>query len=424
MSIFPIHQENDAVRWFAGISVSSDCRRIESAVIGVHGQGSGAPVEIRKTISFDVPPEITVSYNELHLSLKKTNGNIPASLLRHTVNELVSVEKEAVDELLESARIPHNDILAVGIHDAGIRCETPEGLFFHGLCDASYLAEQTGLNIVDAFPLQDIAAHGRGGPIFPMPSWIFLKSDISDRILLDLGRTARLTFLPKAENPFSHQQIQYQDIVPCGSLLDALTFAVSEGKLMMDLGGKLTVQGCRCDDLLDNFRLAADSLDDWNPDGLSPDCYLSIAKKQASSSCSYQDILTTASCFIAERISENVLGMVEEHSDGKSEPEIIVKGGCRLHGMLMNLIMSKLERRNLFSITDLGIPSETFDALCCAMLTVMAADCIPATLPHLTRSDTSVTLGRLTAGSVAHWQRLIQEMSQIKPAARPLRRAV
>ncbi|MDR0705817.1 MAG: hypothetical protein LBF88_12650, partial [Planctomycetaceae bacterium] len=50
-------------RWFAGISVASHCRRIESALIGVHGQGSGAPIEIRKTISFDLPHEIVDSYN-------------------------------------------------------------------------------------------------------------------------------------------------------------------------------------------------------------------------------------------------------------------------------------------------------------------------------------------------------------------------
>ncbi|MDR0335791.1 MAG: anhydro-N-acetylmuramic acid kinase [Planctomycetaceae bacterium] len=439
MSLIPFHHPKKNItsfpRWFAGISIASHCRRIESALIGVHGQGSGAPIEIRKTISFDLPHEITESYNQLQeITLKNTRGNrttstdikIPTALLFHVRRELASVEEEAIDELLGESRLPRNELLAVGIHDSGIRCRTASGeLYYQSLCDAPFLAEQTGLNIVDAFPLQDIASNGKGGPLFPLPIWIFLKSESSDRILLDLGRTAKLTFLPKAENSFSHQRITQQDIIPCGSLLDTLTWELTSGETSIDLGGRLTVQGCQIPALLSDFRALTTPTEIWNPHGLPVDRYLKIATKSTNDGHSYQDVLCTTSYFIAETIAEHIQTLITKHTtNNHSEPEILVSGSVRMHGLLMNQISSQLRRRPMIPITRLDIPTETFDSLCTAMLTLMAVEHIPASLPHLTGSETTKPLGRLTAGSITNWHRLLREMAQTRPTERTLRSAM
>jgi anhydro-N-acetylmuramic acid kinase len=439
MSLIPFQSSRKNIttspRWFAGISVASHCRRIESALIGVHGQGSGAPIEIRKTISFDLPHEIVDSYNTLQETvLKNVRGNrstsadikIPSSLLFHVLRELASVEEEAIDELLAESRLAKNDLLAVGIHDSGIRCRTSNGgLYYQSLCDAPYLAEQTGLNIVDAFPVQDIASNGKGGPLFPLPVWIFLKSDSYDRILLDLGRTAKLTFLPKAENPFSHQRITQRDLIPCGSLLDTLTWELTGGETSVDLGGRLTVQGCQIPALLSELRALASPEELWNPYGLPTDRYLKVIAKSTHDGHSYQDILCTTSYFIAETIAEHLQMLIAEHrTNDHAEPEIFVTGSVRMHGMMMNRISSQLRQRPIIPITRLDIPTETFDSLCTAMLTLMAVDHIPASLPHLTGSETTKPLGRITAGSISNWHRLLREMAQTKPAERPLRSAI
>jgi anhydro-N-acetylmuramic acid kinase len=439
MSLIPFQNPKKNIssspRWFAGISIASHCQRIESALIGVHGQGSGAPIEIRKTISFDIPREITDSYHNLQETVSKNvRGNrsvaadikIPSSLLFHVLRELASVEEEAIDELLSESRLPKSDLLAVGIHDSGIRCRTANGgLYYQSLCDAPFLAEQTGLNIVDAFPTQDIASNGKGGPLFPLPIWIFLKSESCDRILLDLGRTARLTFLPKAENSFSHQRITQRDLIPCGSLLDTLTWELTGGETSIDLGGRLTVQGCQIPALLSDFRTLAPPEDVWNPYGLAVDRYLKVAAKSTGDGHSYQDVLCTTSCFIAETIAKHVQTLIAEHTtNDHAEPEILISGSVRMHGMMMNQISSQLRRRPMIPITRLDIPTETFDSLCTAMLTLMATEHIPGSLPHLTGSETTKPLGRITAGSITNWHRLLREMAQTKPAERSLRSAV
>lgn len=409
-------------------------------MLGVHGRGSGAPVEIRKSISFDVPTEIIGSYNELQeIVFEQCQGKrseqstpsdfrFPASLYQHVVRELAAVEEEAIDELLTESRLGKNEVLAIGVHDAGIRCKTPNGLFYSSLCDAPHLAEQTGMNIIDAFPIQDIASHGKGGPIFSLPTWIFLKSETRDRILLDLGRTAKLTFLPKSENSFSHQKIWHRDIVPCGSLLDALTWELTDGKTSTDIGGRLAVQGCQIVKLLSDLRLSSPPRSDWSPFGLSPESYMKISSRKTVADQSHQDVLCTASCFIAEVIIESLRTVFADYANDEeqaiSEPEMLVTGAGRMHGMLMNRISSQFPGRSMTPITEFGIPTETFDAFCTAMLTLMAVDHIPASLPHLTGSETTKPLGRITPGSITAWHRLLRSMAETKPTGRTLRSAM
>jgi anhydro-N-acetylmuramic acid kinase len=421
----------DAVRWFAGISITATCQRIESAMVGVHGRGSGAPIEIRKTIAFDIPREIVDSFNDLQNTLclqgkqcvrgDRSEARIPASLALHVVRELASIEEEAIQELISESKLTADDVVAVGVSDPGLHVATAHGIFYQGLCDAPHLAEHTGMNIVDAFPAQDIAANGNGGPIFPLPAWIFLKSETKHRILLDLGRTARLTFLPRVENAFSHQKIQHLDVIPCGSLLDTLVWQLTGGKTAIDTGGRFAVQGCQNPHLLSALRGARSPKEDWSPTGIKPDRYLQIAEKAAKHGTSHQDILCTVSGFIAETVAGQVSAMMK--TTGYLEPELLIQGSGQQHGLLMNSLVTQLQKRTLLPISQLGIPVDTYDALCTAVLTLLAVEHVPGNLPHLTGSESTKPLGRITPGSAANWHRLLSEMAGTKPVNRLLRSA-
>jgi len=434
----------DAIRWFAGVSITATCQRIESAMVGIHGQGSGAPVEIRKTISFDIPREIIDSFNELQETLhsqeeqraanaqrtadvieRQDDITIPIGLAHHVARELACIEEEAIHELIGESRLTANDVLAVGVNDPGLRVATAHGTFYQGLCDAPHLAEQTGLNIVDAFPAQDIAARGNGGPIFPLSAWVFLKSEKSDRILIDLGRTARLTYFPKPENAFTHQKIRQIDVVPCGSLLDTLVWQLTNGKTSVDTGGRVAVQGCQSPQLMSALRGAMPLSSSWAPTGLKPDRYLKAINNEprmSKSGLSHQDILCTVSGFIAETVAEKVQNLLKTSHRG--EPELVIQGSGWQHGLLMNALSTQLHKRTLLPISQFGIPVDTFDALCTAMLTSLTVDHVPGNLPHLTGSETAKTLGRITPGSIANWHRLLCEMAGTKPANRSLRSAM
>ncbi len=161
----------------------------------------------------------------------------------------------------------------------------------------------------------------------------------------------------------------------------------------------------------------------WNPFGISAEPYLKTILGSDNTDRSYQDVLCTASDFIAETVAENLLALMAEHGK-ENEPEILVSGSCRMHGMLLNRISTLLQNRPLLPLSQFDIPSETLDALCTAMLALMATDRIPASLPHLTGGASTKTLGRITPGSMGNWTKLLQEMAETKPASRPLRSAM
>jgi anhydro-N-acetylmuramic acid kinase len=394
-------------------------------MIGVHGSGSGAPVEIRKTISFDVPREIVDSFNDLqqHFAVERSvELKIPLDLYHHVTRELTSIEDEAISELIGESKLTASEVLAVGVNDPGLCVATADGVFYRGLCDAPHLAEQTGMNIIDSFPAQDIAARGNGGPIFPLPAWIFLKSETKPRILLDLGRTARVTFLPRVENAFSYQKIRHLDVMPCGSLLDTLVWQLTGGKTSVDTGGRFAVQGCQNPQLLSALRTAVPTKENWTPTGLKPNRYLYIVDNAAKEGLSHQDILCTVSCFIAETVAKQTLELIKSASPG--EPQFLIQGTGQQHGLLMNSLATQLQRQTLSPITQLGIPADAFDGLCTAILTSLTVDHMPGNLPSLTGSETAKPLGRITQGSMAHWHRLLCEMAGTKPANRFLRSAM
>ena len=409
-------------------------------MIGIHGHGSGAPVEIRKTIAFDIPREIIDSFNELQETLHfQENGKrtaktrecptghftdikIPVSLSYHVARELACIEEEAIQELIGESKLTANDVLAVGVHDPGLRVATPQGTFYQSLCDAPHLAEQTGMNIVDAFPAQDIAARGNGGPIFPLSAWVFLKSETDHRILIDLGRTARLMFFPKPENAFTYQKIRQIDVLPCGSLLDTLVWQLTNGKTAVDTGGRIAVQGCQVPQLMSALQGAIPLSSHWTSTGLKPDRYLKAADKAAKNGLSHQDILCTVSGLIAETVAERVQTLMK--TGNRKEPELLIQGSGWQHGLLMNSLSTQLKKRPLTPISQFGIPVDTFDALCTAMLTSLTIDHVPGNLPHLTGCETAKPLGRITPGSITNWHRLLCEMAGTKPVNRSLRSAM
>ncbi|MGL6196105.1 MAG: anhydro-N-acetylmuramic acid kinase [Thermoguttaceae bacterium] len=399
-------------RWFAGIHITADCRRIEAAIVGIHGRGEGAPIERRNSMSFDLPSEIVDLFNEL---LDETGprsfliGPNSEKCFAKLANELVSVEKEALDELSAESRISLPDILAVGILDPGIWENFGNTRAYRPLTCPDLLAEQTGVNIIDSFPSRDIACNGLGGPLQLFPSWIILCSDEKDRLLLDLGRTARLTFLPRPRSPLAFERIEYADIVPCGGLFDELTFQLTRGQKNIDNGGHLTVQGKHLPDLLSMWKELEYSIprQRWQPSGMSPAPYLRVVKERANAeNWTLRDVLCTVSHFVAESIA-NVI----ESRFSKLDTDILLTGGGCRHGLLLNQLGRHLADWSMKPIREYGIPAESFDAVCVAILALLFVDQIPAGIQAVTGAESAKILGRITPGSLQNWNRLLTDMT-------------
>ena len=385
-------------RWFAGIHISFDFRRIEAAMVGIHGHGDGVPIECRKTMSFDLPDDIAECFD-------------PENVNSHTVRlvgELAEVEEEALKELIAESRISPSELLAVGVLDRGIWEFSDTGRYYYPLSNSEMLAERTGMNIVDSFSARDIACGGKGGPLLPFPAWIVLCNEKADRVLVDLGKTARLTLLPKPNHATAYDAIDYHDVVSCGELLDELTRILTRGKTTIDYGGLMTVQGkhipellSRCMELDSNIPQIA-----WSPFGLSPEPFLRlVGELSIANNWTVSDVLCTISYFIAYKIASAI-----EKNFPKSSTELVLSGGGCRNGLLLNQLRKHLDGWSCKQIQDCGVSVEAFDAVCVAILAFLFVDRIPAAITRITGAKEAKPLGRLTPGSPQNWKRLNGEL--------------
>ena len=428
-----------SVHWFVGVHISSNARKLETALVGLEAARPGAGVLLQKSMSFDLPEEIFTAFEELRAQLdaereeaptrnasandaSPSSGSDAASDLTQLFQirvMLTSLQVEALEALLAETDVRKEEIVAVAINDPGVwtrsadwdapptRC---------GLADGAALAEKTGLNVVDAFVGKDWSTEGRGLPVFALPYWILLGGSERDRLLIDLGETARWTYIPSSTvDKKSWSRVAFQEVVPCGSLLNALTEATTKGQTRLDVGGRLSVQGSRNAELLDFWREArrARGKDALPPryfssplsSTLDAPFYLEALQKDESRRFNALDALCTAVHYVAESIAENV----EANAARFNEPfDVVLTGAAKQNGLLFNRLSALFAPRQFHSLDEYGFLEDSFDAVAVATLGALFAAGVTASLPQLTGAARESLLGRVSPGTPENWKRFWQ----------------
>ena len=409
----------DARRWMVGLAVASKCDRTEAALVGVGGAGLSAVADVVGVRTAAVPRSTAALFDAL-------SGPAPcaATWLATLRTQLAEVQAPLVLDLLDSLGMAPGRVLAIGVDDPGIwECEGDEPTGYLGLCDPARLAEATGLNVIDAFPARDLAAGGQGGPLTALADWVLLRDRLRNRVLLDLGRTIGLTYLPAARAERAAMRILSFQVGPGVGLLDLLTQRLTGGQHLFDPGGRLAVQGKRIAELVEHWMSNPyfdSSLPRWHPHGVRPERFLTDALQMAvAADWSVRDLLCTATYFIAEMVARTLRGL----PNGEGIDEIVVTGGGQHNGMLLHEI-ARLAGLPLRRLDDLGFPADSFRPAAAAILAMLHLDQVPANPTSITKAGTPRLLGRLTGGSPQSWQRLLETCAGSSSLLRPLRTAV
>ena len=412
----------DGRRWTVGVLVSSRCTRVSAALVGAGGSGRNLLVEVARSVAVEVPRQTVALFNDLSGS---GPAKVSAGMIAACRAQLADIQAALINQLAATMALSSSRILAVGVHDPGL-WETVRGesAGYLGLCDAARLAESTGLNVVDAFPARDLALGGRGGPVTAVAEWVLLRSQLRNRVLLDLGRTTRLTYLPAASADRAETKVVSFEVGPGTAMLDMLVQRLTDGQQHFDPGGRLAVQGHRTEELIRHwmhnpyFELP---LPRWHPQGVRPERFLGDALQMAvSAGWSVRDLLCTATCFIAEMIADTLARRLPEAAEFD---EIIITGGGQQNGMLLREI-GRLIKAPLIHDADLHMPLGSLEPACIGVLALLYMDQIPASHTAISKTDTPRLLGRLTPGSPQTWQRLLETCMANSPAVRPLRSAM
>ena len=112
--------------------------------------------------------------------------------------------------------------------------------------DPSRIAERTGCTVVADFRSRDVAAGGEGAPLAAFFHWAAFASADENRLALNLGGIANVTWLPGEGGP---DAVVAFDVGPANAILDGVVRAWSEGAERMDVNGEGAARG-RVDEAL------------------------------------------------------------------------------------------------------------------------------------------------------------------------------
>ncbi|WP_295627298.1 anhydro-N-acetylmuramic acid kinase [uncultured Nitrosomonas sp.] len=131
-------------------------------------------------------------------------------------NQLSYRYAEAITDLLRSAGVFSQQIVAIGCHGQTVRhCPEMEKSYTIQLVNAALLAELTGIAVVADFRSRDIAAGGQGAPLVPAFHEAVFKSPNCHRVIVNIGGIANLTNLDP------HHAVTGFDCGPGNVLMDA-----------------------------------------------------------------------------------------------------------------------------------------------------------------------------------------------------------
>src|SRR5258706_10591778 len=161
-------------------------------------------------------------------------------------NALAGKYAAAVGAVLAVARVPAEAIRAIGCHGQTVR-HRPARSYTTQIGNAALLAELTGIRVIADFRSRDIAAGGQGAPLAPAFHAAVFSDPGEDRVAINLGGIANLTFLPRRGDVIGF------DSGPGNCLLDL--WAAQHLGAPHDAGGGWAATGRVVSDLLERMLL-------------------------------------------------------------------------------------------------------------------------------------------------------------------------
>ncbi len=105
----------------------------------------------------------------------------------------------AANQLLQRSGLKADQVSAIGSHGQTVR-HRPGRHYSLQIGDPNLIAELTGITTIADFRRRDMAAGGQGAPLVPAFHAALFRCSRQDRVLLNIGGMANLTWLPADHN--------------------------------------------------------------------------------------------------------------------------------------------------------------------------------------------------------------------------------
>jgi anhydro-N-acetylmuramic acid kinase len=308
-----------------------------------------------------------VSHNELH----------QAHLI---ANRLAREYADATLALLKKAKIPAEQIRAIGCHGQTVRHRPDHGYSIQ-LNNAALLAELAGIHVVSDFRSRDIAAGGQGAPLVPAFHDRVLRHPGIHRVIINIGGIANLTDLAPGRNTTGF------DSGPGNLLLDA--WIARHQDKPFDKDGAWAASGEIIPALLQRL-LAEPYFAAAAPKSTGRDLFnLAWLQIHLTGHEKHEDVQAT----LLALTSASIAAAVRRFCPGTEE--IYLCGGGAHNEALVSSLQRALAECHIRKTEALGIAADWMEAIAFAWMAQQTMHLHPANLPAVTGAAHPVVLGAI-----------------------------
>jgi anhydro-N-acetylmuramic acid kinase len=303
--------------------------------------------------------------------------------------ELGHIYASVVNESLKKANLDKTQIRAIGNHGQTIR-HRPDATFPYTLQlgDPNTLAVETGIATVTDFRGIDIALGGQGAPLAPAFHQSIFSSSTNDRIVINIGGIANITYLPsnRAEKVIGF------DTGPGNTLSDY--WIGLHKNLAYDDAGQWAKSGRIINELLSEIADKEPFFKKAAPKSTGTDHFNSAWLSSFNiNDYSPTDIQATLIELTALSIAESISGLT------KHAIECFVCGGGARNLHLIERIQKRLPKSLIQTTKQLNIDPDYVEAIAFAWLAKQRIDNKPGNIPSSTRANRLGILGGLYNGN-------------------------
>ncbi len=357
---------------------------IDVALVSVGEEPTPTP-EVVAFETFPFPEQVQVALRRC-----QREGRLEAlARLNVLLGELFA---DAALAIMDAAGVGAADVACIGSHGQTL-LHLPESSGEYGrdvratlqIGESAVIAARTGITTVADFRPADLALGGQGAPLVPFLDWHLFRSNERDRILLNIGGVANVTWLPAA-----------------GELDDVIALDTGPGNVLIDtvarwrgLPGGIDRDGdLAASGTVDHAVLGALLADPYYdlPAPKSADAGQFVLLLGRHENLSTADLLATVVEVTARTLSDAIVMDLE----GSAGAEVLVAGGGvhnrALRGRLESLV-SEYEVRPLDEVST--ISADAKEAVAFALLGLETLARRPSNVPSATGASRAAILGKI-----------------------------
>jgi anhydro-N-acetylmuramic acid kinase len=369
-------------RLFAGIMSGTSADGVDVAIVRIDGKNLDMSARLLHSYQHPYRDALRRAIWEIRDSGVANLATL--ALLAHDISTSYAI---AFNKLLESVNLSPGNLCAIAAHGQTLFHHPPETIQW---LDPALLAAETGCVVISDFRRADCAAGGQGAPLVPLADYLLFRDTRKNRVLLNLGGIANLTFLRASADI---DELIAFDAGPANCLSDDLVHRHDRTSAAFDDGGRRAAQGKVSESLVEG--VLSDPYFSKPPpkstDGPEMIRIFSEAQSKIHPPLHFADLLASACKISAETIARSIREYCKPAPD-----EIIASGGGTKNRTLMAAIHQAVGKIPLRNIDELGIDSSAKEAMAFALLGAATLDGYPGNVPSATGARRAVILGSIT----------------------------